>query len=80
MITDYPVTVCAECHQASCWLGIFLCDKARNAGTVELCVGDLHELALENPEYWFKDPHTGAIDQHALAKYQSYSGLSKCYT
>jgi hypothetical protein len=70
VIDDYPVTVCSECHQASCWLGIFMCDKARNAGTVELCVGDLNALRLEHPEYWFKSGATGAIDQHAYARYR----------
>lgn len=71
MIDEYPVTVCSECHRASCWQGIFLCDKAREAGTVELMVADLHSLGIENPEYWFKSPQTGAIDQSALARYRA---------
>lgn len=74
MIDDYPVTVCGECHRASCWQGTYLCEKSRSASTVELCVGDLHNLVLENPDYWFKSPHTGQIDQHARARYESKYG------
>ncbi len=70
-ILDRKVTVCAECLMASCWLSIFICEKYRSAGTTELTVRRLHSLAYENPQYWFKDPVTGAIDQHGLAEYQA---------
>lgn len=70
-ILSRKITVCANCLQASCWQGVFLCDRARGAGTTELTVLKLHQLAYENPEYWFKGPRTGAIDQHALAEYRA---------
>jgi len=46
------VTVCSECKQASCWQGKFYCDKAKMAGTVELTVAQLREMALEHPDNW----------------------------
>lgn len=49
---DRLVTVCANCNQACCWHGEFLCEEARVSGTVELPVSKLRELALENPIYW----------------------------
>ena len=72
-ILDRTVTVCAACSMASCWLGIWLCEKHFSAGTKEMTVRELRALGLENPEYWFKSPHTGAIDQHAMAEYQQAS-------
>lgn len=72
-ILDYPVTVCAACLQASCWLGIFMCEQARGAGTVEKTVAELRDLKREHPSYWFKDPNTGAIDSHAMAEYEALS-------
>lgn len=70
-ILERKVTVCANCLMASCWHGISLCDRARGSATTELTVLKLHLLKYENPEYWFKDPNTGAIDQHALAEYKA---------
>lgn len=46
------VTVCNECHCASCWHGIFYCQRARNAGTQDLPVSSLNALAMENPWYY----------------------------
>lgn len=74
MILDREITVCDNCLRASCWQGIFMCEKSRNAGTIEKTVGELHDLSLENPEYWFKSPHTGAIDQHGLGAYLQETG------
>jgi len=74
MIGDYPVTVCDSCLRASCWLGIFFCMNSHAAGTIEKTVHELHPLGRENPEYWFKNPSTGAIDQHALARYREEYG------
>lgn len=44
------VTVCSECHRASCWHGEEMCSKARGAGTVEKTVGYLQARNLEHPE------------------------------
>ena len=46
------ITVCSECGQASCWQGIFLCDRAVNASTREMTVRELRALKLEHPSYW----------------------------
>lgn len=46
------VTVCDKCLMASCWHGIFMCDKAQTAGTVNKPVSELRKLKLEHPSYW----------------------------
>jgi hypothetical protein len=69
-ILSRPVTVCDHCSRASCWLGIFLCDAAQRAGTKEMTVLELRNLAYEHPQYWFKNPHTGAVDQQAMREYE----------
>ena len=69
-ILERPVTVCASCLRASCWLHIFICEDFLRAGTKEMTVGELRALGLEHSDYWFKSPHTGALDQHAVAEFQ----------
>jgi len=49
------VTVCSECLQASCWQGIFMCDKARTAGTVQRPIAELRKLDLEHEDYYLKE-------------------------
>lgn len=49
------ITVCGECLTASCWQGIFMCDEARNAGTVQKTREELRKLGLEHPSYWKTD-------------------------
>ncbi len=46
------VTVCAECLRASCWHGIFMCDKAMGADIVQKTIKSLRKLGLENECYW----------------------------
>lgn len=46
------ITVCDKCLQASCWQGIFMCDEAQFAGTVEKTIDELKALNLEHPDYW----------------------------
>lgn len=46
------VTVCDACHMASCWRGIFMCDKAAGAGTVRMPVHHLRDLGLEHSDYY----------------------------
>jgi|GEM_PF-1775579 len=72
-ILDRRITVCGHCLQASCWHGIFMCCESRGTGTVEKTVGELRDLKREHPSYWFKNPSTGAIDQHAMAEYEALS-------
>lgn len=57
------ITACDACKQASCWQGIFFCDKYQSAGTMELTVAELRQLDLEHPSYWAKDPN--AIERDA---------------
>lgn len=52
---DRLVTVCAECHLAACWQGIFMCQWAYMADTKEMPIGELRKLNLEHPDYW--TPH-----------------------
>lgn len=49
------IQVCDKCLQASCWQGIFLCDRSQNAGTVYKTVEELTKLNLEHPDYWKTD-------------------------
>lgn len=50
---DYKVTVCAECLRACCWQGEFMCEAARNAGTVVKTVGELRAGKYgEREDYW----------------------------
>ena len=46
--TERMVTVCDKCLQASCWHGIFMCDEARYAGTVEMPVSELLRLGHQS--------------------------------
>jgi hypothetical protein len=46
------VTVCAECGEASCWLGIFMCEDNRTANTKQITVGELRKISKENEDYW----------------------------
>jgi len=46
------VTVCDACLQASCLQGIFMCEKAYSAGTVEKTIAELEKLALEDSHFW----------------------------
>jgi hypothetical protein len=75
MILDRKITVCDRCLMASCWLGIFMCQESKFAGTCEKTVQELHDLNAQYPReyhsYWFKSPHTGAVDQHLLAEYEA---------
>jgi len=47
IIKAEKITVCDQCFQASCWQGIFMCSKSKNAGTVEKTVDELLELTTE---------------------------------
>jgi len=49
------VTVCDHCLQASCWQGIFMCDEAKSAGTVEMTIRELRALSKEHESFWTSD-------------------------
>ena len=49
------VTVCSSCLTAACWQGEFYCENYKTAGTVEMEVGKLKKLKLEDPHYWRRD-------------------------
>ena len=52
MEEDRKVTICNKCYQASCWQGIFMCQEAQYAGTINLPLWILRKLNLEHPNYW----------------------------
>lgn len=52
MSKEKKVTVCSACKCASCWQGLFMCEKAGSAGTEELTVEELEKLDLEHPRFW----------------------------
>lgn len=49
---DWEVTVCDACKEASCWLGIIMCDRSRDAGTRKLPVRTLRQISQEHPSWW----------------------------
>lgn len=51
-MSDKTITVCNKCLRACCWNGIFMCDDAQTAGTVEKTIAELKALDLEHPDYW----------------------------
>lgn len=51
---DSKITVCAECIEASCWLGEFMCEGSRNAGVIQKTVEELIRETGEHPSYWKK--------------------------
>ncbi len=48
------ITVCSECMRACCWAGIFMCEDAHDASTVEITVAESRALGLEHPDYWLR--------------------------
>lgn len=46
------VTVCAECLCASCWQGMFMCEKARMAGPTQRTGSQLAKLGREHSDWW----------------------------
>lgn len=52
---DESITVCDQCFMTTCWQGIFMCDKSRNAGTVERSRKELRVLNKEHESYWEKE-------------------------
>ena len=52
---DQLITVCAECLCASCWQGMFLCQRSQNADITHKTVRELRQLNLEPPSYWRTD-------------------------
>lgn len=49
---EATITVCDFCLRACCWQGVFMCDEAKGAGTVEKTRAELEELSREHPQYW----------------------------
>jgi hypothetical protein len=49
---NYFVTVCADCNQACCWHGEFMCEKASSAGTLDVLASDLDAMGLEHPHHY----------------------------
>ena len=62
------ITVCDACLRSCCWKGIFMCDNARGAGTVERTPGQLRCLDREHSDYW-----DGAYEQQQEARAQAQS-------
>ena len=51
---DTLITVCASCLNACCWQGLFYCDEAKTADTVQLPLSLLTAMNLEHKDYWKK--------------------------
>ncbi len=49
------ITVCDKCLRASCWQGIFLCDEAVDAGTIQIRKKELMAKGLESEDYLLSD-------------------------
>lgn len=48
---DDLIAVCNACYTAFCWQGIFMCQHAIQAGTVQKPRHELEALNLEHPSY-----------------------------
>lgn len=46
------VTVCARCRRAACWQGVFMCDDAGSASTIDAPIEQLQAEAREDPSWW----------------------------
>lgn len=55
------ITVCAECLQASCWQGVFMCDKSRFANIVQKTRAELREQKREHSDYWKTDEELASV-------------------
>jgi hypothetical protein len=68
-MNDRLITVCDNCLKASCWNGIFYCDKYRTAGVTKVPVSKLRSLGYENESYWDEqyDNFIG-LPAHRMAK------------
>lgn len=49
------ITVCDHCLTAACWQGIFMCQKAQNAGIIQKTEDELARLNREDSCYWKTD-------------------------
>ncbi len=58
--TEPLITVCDHCLCASCWQGLFLCDEAYGAGTIDKPRAELVALGREHPSYW--EPGSSVLD------------------
>ncbi len=47
-VSDYWVTVCSACRTASCWHGEFMCDRFRDAGTIDVLASAIRGEDREN--------------------------------
>jgi hypothetical protein len=66
------VTVCSACFRASCWQGIFMCDDAPSAGTIEQTPAEVadrlfREIAAISPPSGMLWSSTGTRGRHAAS-------------
>jgi hypothetical protein len=52
---DPLITVCDQCLTASCWHGVFMCQRSFAAGTIRVPRSDLARLNREHSDYWKPD-------------------------
>jgi hypothetical protein len=52
---DYEVTVCAACLTATCWHGVFMCQKAKQASTMDVRASELRALGREHPDNFSRE-------------------------
>ncbi len=70
------IVVCDKCFQASCWQGVFMCQQAYEAGTVEKTIAELIALHTgENPDNWTTtDAAQDALIEQSGEPEASYGG------
>jgi len=54
--SEQLVEVCDGCLKACCWHGEFMCDNAKNCGTIRVHKDDLRRLDREHSSYWEQVP------------------------
>ena len=69
------IQVCDKCFHATCWAGIFMCEKSRDAGTVYKTKGELKKINTgEHPSWWKTDQEY--IDEAGGSKFSKKSKVS----
>lgn len=68
---EASLEVCDNCFRRSCFMGLFYCEGARDAGTVFLEREDLLNMAYEHPAYVtfeeFEDDYSRKVDDDTNA-------------
>lgn len=58
---DREIDICDKCHRACCWLGMFMCDGAVNAGLIRTTVGEHRRSNPDEHEDYYTTEYDKAV-------------------